>query len=104
MSSSKFCSVCGHGYRSRYSVHASTEAHRRALRPARLERHDLARSLGIRRPSIVRALAGDRGEDQERVKAHRRRPPLDGPRRSVKVRRYWRSRFGHFSLRRMFGG
>lgn len=91
---SKVCGTCHSTYRGRFSVHAGTIKHRAAARGigGRLDRAGLDAVLGIRKPHIGRALAGDRGEDMERVKRHRRRKPLDGPRRDVKVDRYWRRR------------
>lgn len=96
MSSGHFCSVCRAGYRSGSSVHLSTARHKRSVHAAETRitgrGRDLDKGLGYRRPNIRRALAGDTGEDHEKVRSYRRRLPLDGPKKVVKVDRYWRRR------------
>lgn len=90
---SKYCSTCRSTYRTGFAVHASTAQHRERARPSRHQtRHELRDALGYTRLSIRRALAGDSGENAERVRAHRRSPPNDGARKIVKIHRYWRHR------------
>jgi hypothetical protein len=87
-----YCYVCRSGYRGSSSVHLSTAKHRKATRGPRLDRSTLNAALGYARVNVRRAIAGDAAYDDgvERVKMHRRRRPNDGPRRSVKVVRYYR--------------
>ena len=89
----KVCSACGGRYRGAYTVHASTKTHlaRVARKGGRKPRRELRAALGYARVNVRRALAGPSEDDVERVRQHRRRRPLDGPARSVKVRRYWRN-------------
>jgi hypothetical protein len=91
-----WCSICRHGYRGIYPVHASTASHlaaagRRSSKRI-TNRYDLNRSLGIPHINVRRALSG--GDESGMVKVHRykRRRPLDGPARSVGVVRHWRGR------------
>jgi hypothetical protein len=72
-------------------VHASTKRHQAKLHSTgRLNRHDVKRSLGYAGVNVRRALAGGQDSDHQRVRQYRRRLPLDGPRKVVKVRRYFR--------------
>lgn len=89
-SSFHWCSTCHSRYRGHFSVHASTAKHRHNLHPKLGDRRDVRKALGYATVNVRRALAGYQGEDHQKVRAHRRRRPLDGPRREVKVRRYFR--------------
>lgn len=95
-----YCSVCRSYYRGTYNVHASTERHKRnayRMHHGGVAGHhgDVKAALGIRRLNVRQMLAGDSGSDHEKIRAHRRRLPDDGPRKVVKVGRYWRRRAWH---------
>lgn len=81
------CPTCGGRYRGSWTVHAGTKKHRAATRGPRDSRIRLKPKKSYRPPPVWK------GEGIEDVRAHRRRRPLDGPRKSVRVRRYGREHF-----------
>jgi hypothetical protein len=92
-SSAKVCHVCHSGYRGLYMLHVSTKSHQRKANPtpARTWTKGRERGQAIGR---ARRYAERRssGEGMVKVDKYRRRPPLDGPRKTVRVRDYWRDR------------
>jgi hypothetical protein len=92
-SSAKVCHVCHSGYRGLYMLHVSTKSHQHkanpAPRPSWTKGKERGRAIGRTRRHVERMTTGD---GMVKVDKYRRRPPLDGPRKTVRVRDYWRDR------------
>ena len=87
MIGAKVCSLCRTGYRGLYILHAVTKGHQRKLRPTPPRTWTKGKQ---RAAAARRAFAEDDASDRVRVGHHRRRLPLDGQRKVVKVPTYWR--------------
>lgn len=91
MTVSKRCGICLTPIRGSWLTHAATAKHRRAVfrRDHPLGGGRRERKLAFRR-HIRKAFTRYGGEEHVKVRRHRRRPPLDGKRKTVDVQRYWR--------------
>jgi hypothetical protein len=94
-----YCSVCRRGYRGSYTVHMATRSHQLAAARAARRRGDQLVRHNARKGATLAAIRSARKNEEDyiaaglaKVRAHKRRRPLDGPRRSVRVRRYGRQR------------
>lgn len=84
----KVCGICHTGYRGTYVQHQGTDKHRRAVAgPAPGSRRSPRGESRRRAFRMMRSY--DEGPPVP-VRKYRRRRPLDGPRKVVKVDRYWR--------------
>lgn len=68
-------------------MHAGTEKHRRLLRGPR----DSGQRLGSKTHRSYRAPKEYQGQEHLKIRRHRRRRPLDGPRKTVRVGDYFRA-------------
>lgn len=100
MAALNLCTVCGGNYRGVFPLHARTLRHRAAVnrrtKSNALGKDDMgtkaARRRAAYRQSRREKTLADYKAESVLVKPHRRSPPNDGDRKTVKVARYIRKR------------
>jgi hypothetical protein len=92
------CSICHSGYRGLYILHVASKGHQHKAHPTPKRTWTKGKQRGRAAGRAGRyAESRASGEGMVKVDNYRRRPPLNGPRKSVHVRDYWRDRVSRHS-------